>query len=126
RWSLTGMLAQAAWIEIAAEQFDSAETLSRDALRTGIETDDVGQLSEALLYLAVLAFEQTDYRRARELVAATGWYIHPARNLESHPTSTIARALDLRRPILTNRYEGAARDGRTRGVLATARAIVAT
>jgi predicted ATPase/class 3 adenylate cyclase len=124
RWSLTGMLAQAAWIEIAAEQFGAAEALSREALRTGIEWDDEWQLAEALLYLAVLSFKQTDYRRARELVATTGWDLHPTRNLQSHPNSTIARALDLLRPILTDRYEDAARDGRTRGVLATARAVV--
>jgi len=123
-WNLTGMLAQAAWIEIAADQFDAAEALLNDALHTGIATDDEWQLAQSLLVLAVLSFKQADYRRAREFAAATGWDLDPPLVVASHPNSGIVRALDLLRPICTERYEEAARDGRARGVLATARAVV--
>jgi predicted ATPase/class 3 adenylate cyclase len=123
-WNLTGILTQAAWIEIAAEQFDAAEALLKDALRTGIATDDEFQLAQGLLSLAVLSFNQADFRRARELLAAIGWDLDPPQVVQSHPNSGIARALDRLRPICTEDYEDAASDGRARGVLATARAVV--
>jgi predicted ATPase/class 3 adenylate cyclase len=123
-WNLTGMLTQAAWIEIAADQFEAAEALLKDALHTGIAADDEFQLAQGLLCHAVLSFKQADYRRARELAAATGWDLDPPLVVESHPNSGIVRALDLLRPICTEPYEEAARDGRARGVLATARAVV--
>jgi predicted ATPase/class 3 adenylate cyclase len=123
-WNLTGILTQAAWVEIGAEQFDAAEALLNDALRTGIATDDEFQLAQGLLSLAVLSFKQADFRRARELLAGTGWDLDPPRVVQSHRNSGIARALDLLRPICTEDYEDAASDGRARGVLGTARAVV--
>jgi predicted ATPase/class 3 adenylate cyclase len=124
-WNLPWMIVEAAWIEIAAEQFDRAEALSKDALREALEYENVLHVSEALVYLAVVSFKRGDDRHARELVAASGWDLDPPFVLQNYPNSAIARALDLLHPIF-DRHEDAARDGRALGAFDEARAITST
>jgi predicted ATPase/class 3 adenylate cyclase len=124
-FNLPGQMLAAAWIEIAAKQFDRAEALSKDALQEAIEFEDVRYLSEALVYLAVVSFKRGDDRRARELLAASGWDRDPPFVLQNYPKAAIARALDLLRPIF-DRHEDAARDGRALGAFDEARAVTST
>jgi predicted ATPase/class 3 adenylate cyclase len=121
-WNLVGGLAEAAWLEITANDYASAESLVRIGLEKGLEIDDRWQLQETLLILGIIRLRQGNRSAARELLAATDWewetpeYISGRFNsiqfLASSELRSLADASDL---------EAAVQEGRRLGIFGAAR-----
>jgi hypothetical protein len=120
RWNLQGVLCDAAWIEVLAQQYAAAESLVEHALRTGLEIDEEWGMARALLILAIIRLRQRDAHAARLLLAATGWENGPGRVLPRlHSWS--ARALAELAPLTRQPLDEAAHEGRKLGIFGAAR-----
>jgi predicted ATPase/DNA-binding SARP family transcriptional activator len=122
RWNFVGLLSQAAWAEIVAENIDKAEEFALRAARIGLDIDDEWQLGEALLVLAVACAERGDETLARMLLAATGWDIAPPAHLVSREGTVFSLALRRLSELLPAAPDTVdATEARARGTAETAR-----
>jgi predicted ATPase/DNA-binding SARP family transcriptional activator len=120
RYNLQQTLSDAAWIELQADRVSVAEDYVRWALRLGLEIEHERGLRLALVVLAVVEARRGNDRRARSLIAATGWDLHRP---DTSPYAVHAEALKELEYLDNDGYEAAAHEGRALGVFGAARAF---
>jgi predicted ATPase/DNA-binding SARP family transcriptional activator len=122
RWNSVGLLSQAAWGEVVANNVEEAEEVALRATRIGLDVDDVWQVGEALLVLAVARALRGDEALARALLAATGWDVAPPEHLVSRERTVYALGLRKLAELLPPMPDDAvAKEARGRGIMETAR-----
>jgi predicted ATPase/DNA-binding SARP family transcriptional activator len=122
RWNSVGLLTQAAWAEVVASNLDLAEEVALRATRIGLDVDDVWQVGEALLVLAVARAQRGDEVLGRGLLAATGWDVAPPQHLVSRERTVYALALRKLADLLPPAPDDAVgREARGRGIMETAK-----
>jgi predicted ATPase/class 3 adenylate cyclase len=92
-WTSMGLLMDAAWVEVAADQLDDAERLLQRALSIAIAMDDEFQLREALLVAAVIRARQHDTDTAHALFAASRFDVENTDRFRAREHSRIGGAL---------------------------------
>jgi hypothetical protein len=121
-WNLVGGLAEAAWLEITANDYASAESLVRIGLEKGLEIDDRWQLQETLLILGVIRLRQGNRSAARELLAATDWERETPEYISGRFNSIqFLASSELRSLTDASDLEAAVQEGRRLGIFGAAR-----